>query len=338
MELLTEKIIKFGDIIGHEKITAYLIKSLKNHKLAHAYLFLGQPNLGKRTLALNFIQSILCHSQPSQNGNIPCQICSLCRQFLTGQYSDYYEINKESDKKYISIEQIRDLRHKLSLKSNSYKFALISEAENLTTEASNSFLKTLEEPTAKTLIFIISSNEESVPKTIISRCQIIRFNTVPFATISQSLRQKYEISPSSANQIVQLSQGRPGLALKLAESPDFFRQQEEKTKETISLINSSLSQKLNYLAAQKFSSQDSPAAFSDIFSLWQTVGRDLLLTKFSLENNLINRKEKLSYKKSAAGRKIGQLCEFLNFSLLVSKLLKNNINPKVLAENFLTKF
>lgn len=337
MEILSEKIKYLWGVIGHEKISEYLLKSLRNQRLAHAYLFLGQPNLGKRTLALNFIQAILCHSLQPQNETIPCQNCSLCRQFLAHQYSDYYEITEESDKKYISIDQIRDLRHKLSLKSDSYKFALISGAENMTLEASNSFLKTLEEPTAKTMIFIISSHAEAIPKTIFSRCQIIRFNTVPFKTIAQFLTRKYQITPSSAGRIVCLSQGRPGFALKLAESPDSLRYQEEESKEIISSINSHLYLRFSHLNLQKFSPDDLANGFGRFFSAWQTVGRDLLLTKLGLQNLIVNRKENLSYKNSVAGTETRQLVDFLNFSLLLPKLFKNNINPKKLAENLLIK-
>ena len=93
------------------------------------------------------------------------------------RHPDFYEIKKEEDKKNISIEQIRKLREKLGLRAflGEYKVALIDEAESMTEEANNALLKTLEEPSEKTVIILITTNARSLPQTIVSRCQIIRF-------------------------------------------------------------------------------------------------------------------------------------------------------------------
>ena len=158
-------------IIGHSNIVSYLKKCLATNNASHAYLFVGQSHIGKTTVAESFVNSLICENLHQGNGQVPCGACQCCQQLSNKIHPDVYwlkrEINEKTGelRKNISIEQIRELQNKLSLHSflNSYKVAVINEAEALSQEAANSILKTLEEPTAKTVLIIKSSPWSRIP-------------------------------------------------------------------------------------------------------------------------------------------------------------------------------
>src|SRR3989344_1191746 len=164
-------------IVGHSHIVSYLQNSLNNLKLAHAYLFVGLDHVGKAAVAGYFINSLVCQNLEVEALAVPCGECQSCRQALSGNHPDVYwlarELNEKTDKlkKNISIEQVRQLQNKLSLRSflNSYKIAVVSEAQTLSAEAANSLLKTLEEPSARTVLILLAENLARLPQTIVSR-------------------------------------------------------------------------------------------------------------------------------------------------------------------------
>src|SRR3989344_3999841 len=156
------------NIVGHKRQLKFLENAVADGHLAHGLLFAGPTGVGKHRIALALAQAMLCEASTA------CGNCSQCRAFLAGTNPDYLEISGEAG---IKIEQIRELIFKLSLKaySGKYKVAVIDCAEQMTIEAANSLLKSLEEPTDKTLIILISSNPNRLPKTIVSRVQKITF-------------------------------------------------------------------------------------------------------------------------------------------------------------------
>jgi DNA polymerase-3 subunit delta' len=330
---------KEANIFGHEKIVDYLKKCITNERLAHAYLFFGQAGLGKRTVALHFFKSILCHTSLKKNtGQIPCHKCLPCQEFCRSQYPDFYEISRPTDKKNISIEQIRALRHQLSLKPPlaGYKFVIVNEIESLTTEAANSFLKTLEEPPPKTIIVLIGSNEEAIPKTILSRCQVVRFRYVSLEKIRQYLKDEKHLNSMAAKNIAKLSGGCPGRAIVLAENPDICEKEEEKMGQYMELIKSPLSHRLAGISRLKFA-EGLAEELSLILNTWQAVSRDLVLEKLGLSDLMIYGKLKMISKNIMIKNDLRQLHEHLEFSLFVPILLKNNVNPKIILENYMLK-
>ena len=148
-----------------------LFEQLKNKRLSHSYLFLG----------LDF-------------------------DLLKKQFQEFIEslgIKKTDliileEKKSIKIQQIKDLIHQLSLKpcASSYKVALINPAENLTLQASNALLKTLEEPPQHSIIILLAKNEKNLLPTIVSRCQKIRLSRVFSAEPSPEFTELLEKIPS----------------------------------------------------------------------------------------------------------------------------------------------
>ncbi|OGE83298.1 MAG: hypothetical protein A3B10_01465 [Candidatus Doudnabacteria bacterium RIFCSPLOWO2_01_FULL_44_21] len=142
-------------ITGHKRQLEFLENAMLIGRLAHGYLFAGPNGVGKKTIALKLAYELLGVEAEKFN-------------------PDLLEIDGTLG---IKIEQIRELSYKLSLKPYAalYKIAIIDAAEQMTLEAANALLKVLEEPKPYTIIILVTSNPNKLPKTIISRCQKITF-------------------------------------------------------------------------------------------------------------------------------------------------------------------
>lgn len=326
-------------IIGHRKIVKFLQTAIIRNKLTHAYLFYGLANLGKCTLVKYFIASLLCDSLESDLSSKktlsprPCQKCVNCQQVFQGSYPDLLIIKCLSGKKEISIEQVRFLKKWLSLSpfSSPYKFVILREAETLSQEASNSFLKILEEPPKNSIIIIIAENLKSVLPTIISRCQLIKFNLVS----QKEMIEYYEHMRSAQcnsnleeiKKLIPYSFGRPGLLVNFLEKRSLFSQYKTQAREFFKLFQGNLKQRLEYVEKNI----SNPLAF-----VWLRVIHDLLLIKINLSP--VNKFLEADLKKVArqySKKEIGNLLVELN---LVKKYLNQNLNRKLVLENFFLSF
>jgi DNA polymerase III delta prime subunit len=155
-------------ITGHERQRGLLEQALGAGRLAHAYVFAGPAQSGKRAVAKKLAQFMLCESGTA------CGECIQCKNFVVGSNADYLEISSNDA---IKIETIRDLSYKMSLKpySGRHKIAVIDNSHNMTVEASNGLLKLLEEPKPQTLMILVTHNPHRLLPTILSRSQKIGF-------------------------------------------------------------------------------------------------------------------------------------------------------------------
>jgi DNA polymerase-3 subunit delta' len=198
------------DIIGNTATIKYLKDSIKGDNLSHAYLFCGPENVGKTKIGLGFARLILCEGEDP----FTCTECPSCKLFVSGNHPDFHYIDKEM----VSVDEIRELSNTLELKPfrGKSKVALISHAEKLTTQALNSFLKTLEEPTPHTVIILTTENKKNLLETIVSRSRMVNFGLVPDKQIYEFLNSELEVKRSMAEQIVNLAGGRIGHAITLS--------------------------------------------------------------------------------------------------------------------------
>lgn len=148
-----------------------LRNSLAKERLAHAMLFHGQPLAIQLELARTVIQAKLCQATMLER---PCGQCSACQRVMSGNHPDVITI--EADGASIKKEQVQQLQHDLSQTSfeTGEQFYILVAAELMTTQAANSLLKFLEEPTGKQTAFLLVSNPTKVLPTILSRVQIIQ--------------------------------------------------------------------------------------------------------------------------------------------------------------------
>ena len=219
----------FKDIIGQEKAVSILQRSIQRGRIASSYLFAGEPGIGKKFAAITLAKAVNClkvmGSQPLQVDC--CDECSSCRKFDMGVHPDFLLVLPESGQ--IRIEEIRSIDDRLSLKpfEGRKKIVIIDDADTMNVFASNTFLKTLEEPPKNSIIILISSKPDNLPDTIRSRCSKINFAPLDDEAcrkIIQKANEQNEKLSSQISTLIRLSLGRPGLVISgdLLEEREWF--------------------------------------------------------------------------------------------------------------------
>ena len=205
--------MSFKDIIGQEAPLAIIKSSLKNDRLSHAYLFVGEEGVGKETVAQRLAKILNCQRQSLE----ACGECSSCKKIERFLHPDVKYLKPEGPSQTIKIDHILKLQHEIYLKAfeGRKKVFIISSAERMTQEAANAFLKTLEEPPGEAVLILITSHPEKLLPTITSRCQLVRFNLISKEKIEKFLREKLGSSKKEAENLSLNCEGRLGEAVKI---------------------------------------------------------------------------------------------------------------------------
>jgi len=157
----------------HASVVKQLESAWASGHLPRALLMQGADGLGKRSLAAWLAFAVLC--ERSTDVLQRCGECANCRLTAAGSHPDLLWVEPEEDKQQISVDQVRAATERLGKTSymHGYKVAVFSPAHQMTHNAANSLLKTLEEPAARSLLILITSRPSSLPQTVRSRCQRI---------------------------------------------------------------------------------------------------------------------------------------------------------------------
>jgi DNA polymerase-3 subunit delta' len=195
------------DVIGQERAMRMLAGAIERGRVASSYLFAGEQGIGKRFAAMKFAKAVCCRSPVEGDA---CGRCPSCRKLDSGTHPDFLLI--EPDGGMIKVEHIRRLEEVLSLKSyeGGAKAVVVDDAEAMNISAANAFLKTLEEPAPESLIILVSSAPDRLPDTIRSRCMRINFRPLSPKDCLRIIGKK----SGDRDQLVRLSMGRPGLAVR----------------------------------------------------------------------------------------------------------------------------
>ncbi|MCK5533643.1 DNA polymerase III subunit delta' [bacterium] len=225
----------FSNILGQEIPLKIIQNAVKAEKYAHAYLFVGPEGVGKKSTAFAFARLLNCkhrvaidnkgekHASGADlalqdiNTYDACGECISCKKIEKQIHPDVSFIYPE--KKDIRINQMRTLKYQAQFKpmEGSCKVYIIDKARMMNKESANSVLKLLEEPPDRVLIILIAQNKYGILPTIISRCQVIKFNLLSDNLIVRSLREKYKIEEEKALFFSQLSNGSIGKAFSLSQ-------------------------------------------------------------------------------------------------------------------------
>ncbi len=177
--------LSFQQLAGQEHVAATLRQSINLDRISHSYLFCGPRGSGKTTTARIIAKAVNCLNLCQGD---PCNECSVCQSVNDGRFMDIIEMDAASNR---GIDEIRDIREKVNFApvQGRRKVYIIDEAHMLTDQASNAFLKTLEEPPAHVMFILCTTEAHKILPTIVSRCQRFDFRRIPSNVIFQRLEE-----------------------------------------------------------------------------------------------------------------------------------------------------
>jgi DNA polymerase-3 subunit gamma/tau len=166
----------FRDVVNQEHVKTTLENAIALNRIAHGYIFSGQRGTGKTTIARILARCLNCVEGPTAT---PCGVCASCLEITAGGTVDVIEIDAASNR---GINEMRELRENVRYQParDRYKVFIVDEAHQITNEAFNALLKTIEEPPPWAVFVLCTTEAHKIPATIASRCQHFSFRSVDF--------------------------------------------------------------------------------------------------------------------------------------------------------------
>ncbi|MFO7827518.1 MAG: DNA polymerase III subunit delta [Bacteroidales bacterium] len=252
--------MQFREVIGHQDIKARLIRTIKENRISHAQLFLGNEGSGNLALAIAYAQYIACLNKQEDDS---CGVCPSCQKFKKLIHPDLHFVYPVATSKTVKKDPVSDdyisqwrniiienpyinqnkwygiidienkqgiinknesyeILRKLNLKTfeSEYKFMIIWLPEKMNMYAANKLLKFIEEPPDKTLFLMVSENSEQILPTILSRTQLIKIPKIDSDSLYTAICDRFGVNPEKAHDIVHLSNGNFFEALNLIQAED----------------------------------------------------------------------------------------------------------------------
>ncbi|MFN8483000.1 MAG: DNA polymerase III subunit delta' [Anaerolineae bacterium] len=335
-------------VVGHALAVRQLQRSLTVGSPAHAYLFVGPPNVGKTTLALAFAQALLCGDRDARAAGAPCGVCASCRRVAalthpnlrviepdgaggdeTGDGEGERKTRKAASRGQIKIDTVREVQRELSLRpyQGDYRVVILSRADSMNEAAENALLKTLEEPPAYGVLILTAEDADSLLPTTVSRCQGVTVGLTPSGEISAALQGR-GVAAAEADRLAHLSGGRIGWAFSAVKDPGLLA----KRAASLERLGRALAVDRGERLALAEELAKKPDALPDLLELWQSWWRDALLTQGGCGEWVTNSDQRATLDALAQRRSTAELAGALRALREASAELERNANPRLVLE------
>ena len=297
-----------------------LSRAVQSDRVAHAYAFVGPSGVGRKLTALSFAQALLC---PERG----CGECRSCARITAGIHPDCRLI--VPDGQNIKIEQVRELERLAYLTPHEgpWKVFILDEAERMTLPAANAFLKTLEEPPARTVLVLILARARALPATILSRCQLVRFSPLPHSD-AVAVLMAHGVEEGEAGLLARVSEGRVGLAL--ARDPKIFAERRNQALSLLALVAAKGAEPLLTRTEAVGRDRALVETFIETYWLWY---RDLLCVKAGGDSRLlIHADREAELAQTAAALTWEEILRALGQCRAAWQALQGNVSPRLTLE------
>jgi DNA polymerase-3 subunit delta' len=323
-------------IVGQSRAISLFQRSLEQGSIAHAYLLVGPPHVGKMTLALELAQALNC-----QGAKPPCGQCDACQKVALGKHADVQVIglnpaenSTDKPRTEIGIDQIREMQHSSSLPpfEGRYKVFIIDRAELMSTEAANCLLKTLEEPVAGVIFILLTTNDLILPATVVSRCQRLELRPLATSQVEAALSQRWNIETQKAGLLARLSHGCLGWALLAATDDSLLQQRTQRVDKLLNIASGDYEMRFDYAAQLVAQFSQSRSLVQEMLDLWLDWWRDLLLVKLGCSSAITNIDHQAMLVDLAKGYNLAEVRAFIHSIQAAGEQLRQNANPRLVLE------
>lgn len=330
-------------VVGHDQAVQTLRSGLAAQRLAHAYLVVGPPQVGKGRLALDLARALNCAAESVEAR--PCGACRPCRLIEAGGYADVEVIGlgglcdeREHDhhrdaSRDIKICQVRRLQRTIALRpyEGRTRVLIVDPAEAMNLYAADAFLKTLEEPPGNVVLILLAGREEALPETIISRCRRITLAPLPRASVERELLRR-GVDQQRAEVLARLSEGRLGWALANSENQALLSQRSERLDRIEALSAERRAGRLTFAAelGHRFTrDRQDVYAYLDLLLRWW---RDVLLVGEGCDQLVSNTDRVAGLKRTAAATRPASVVAALQALRECRQHLEANANARLALE------
>jgi DNA polymerase-3 subunit delta' len=320
-------VVAFSNIVGQERALLLLHKALTGARLAQAYLFYGPSGVGKKLTALQFVKALYCPASTSD----ACDNCVTCRKITMGNHPDVVFVTPDGTS--VKIEQIRALQRQLSYKpyENQRTAIIIDGCEFFTPPAANALLKILEEPPAHSLLLLLAGNRETLPLTIISRCQLVPFRPLTPAEI-RTILERQGVDQHTATLAATLAEG----CLERWQQTDFTQALAARQNAYNVLQNVVQARGMHpFLHARQLAGKQEQCA--ELFGWLSLFCRDLIMLQVAPSVRLYNQDLHQDLTSLARRMPLEHLLETFDLLQELRPYLSMNLNPQLLFEQVLVQ-
>ena len=325
-------------MIGQRRLLERLGRNALAGDVAHAYELSGPRSIGKRLVATRFAQTLLCTSEPRVAGG--CGKCLACRKIEHGTHPDVrvvarlVDLDRSSDKKFIAIEQIREMQQDLALRpiEGGWRVVIIDDAADLSEHAEVALLKTLEEPPPHAVLLLLTAAPSALLETIRSRLVPLPLRLVPTREIADELTRRFG---ADGARFARAAAGRPGVAITLARDEAARRERRGREAEFYRLVSSGFTDRFAWavdLAESERDTQKRNDAIEWRLREWSELLRDAAVAAYGIERPLRpdRARESATLAEAVSARELVDLA--IAFARWRRDVIESTVNARMLLE------
>ncbi|NLS77539.1 MAG: DNA polymerase III subunit delta' [Chloroflexi bacterium] len=310
-------------VAGHEWAVKLLQQSLAANHCAHAYLFIGPPQIGKTTLALELAKALNC-----TDAERPCGRCLSCTKIAHGVHPDVRII--EAQEGALKIAQVRELQREAILApfEGKRRVYILPDFQQATPDAANCLLKTLEEPPPSVMLILTATDPGALLPTIISRCQVLALHSLSTQETRQALQATCQADAARIELLARLSEGRVGWAIGACRDEQVLKARERWIDLLARLPEERLMGRMR-VAEELGQKPDQVPGALDLWLLWW---RDILLSQVGCPELITNIDRADHIAESAPRYQTGEIQRFIQSIQRTKTELDGNANLRLALE------